>query len=119
MLVLFTLGVGMFIGAQIAGKIEATHTPVSSKTQNELQVTLGKEITKLEGELEEADDKGLIEEKIADLNKQKGEARLAELRAMEWKPIWLKPAIFAAIIMILFIIVFKDKTKPDEEGQAA
>ena len=119
MLVLFTLGVGMFIGAQIAGKIEATHTPVSSKTQNELQVTLGKEITKLEGELEEADDKGLIEEKIADLNKQKGEARLAELRAMEWKPIWLKPAIFAAIIMILFMIVFKDKTKPDEEGQAA
>src|SRR5262249_19534318 len=30
MLVLFTLGLGMFIGAQVAGKIEAQHTPAAS-----------------------------------------------------------------------------------------
>src|SRR6266850_3699167 len=31
LLVLFTLGLGMFIGAQIAGKVEAQHTPAASK----------------------------------------------------------------------------------------
>jgi len=39
MLVLFTLGLGMTIGAQVAGRIEAMHTPEASKTQAAIVVS--------------------------------------------------------------------------------
>ena len=38
----------------------------------------------------------------------KTSARHDELAAIEWKPLWGKPAIFAAVILVLFLFTFKD-----------
>jgi hypothetical protein len=34
----------------------------------------------------------------------------ASLKSIEWKPRWGKPAIFAAAILVLFVLFFKNKT---------
>ncbi|MBG88339.1 MAG: MFS transporter [Verrucomicrobiales bacterium] len=100
MLVLFTLGLGMFIGAQVAGKIEAQHTTAESKGFAERQAALGTQIA----ELQEA---GGNEEQITKLTEEKGAARRSELAAIEWKQLWGKPAIFAGIVMLIFIGLFR------------
>ena len=44
---LFTLGLGMFIGAQVAGWVEAAHTTPASKNFGEQVQAKGKEIAQL------------------------------------------------------------------------
>src|SRR4029079_11818872 len=51
LLVLFTLGLGMFIGAQVAGKIEAQHTTKASKDFAAEVAAKGREITELSNKL--------------------------------------------------------------------
>ncbi len=86
MLVLFTLGLGMFIGAQVAGKIEVKHTPEASKA--------------FAAQLAELPESATDEEKAA--------VRKQELKAIEWKPLWGKPALFAGAVMLIFIALFRD-----------
>ena len=183
LLVFFTLGLGMFIGAQIAGKVEGQHTPDNTKliamAENEgqkqrLTASLGDdkaaETMKHWGELPSINDDivsvnneiialnelgnkelatvglmqtdgnfttlpnaiaGLnkskstrlkeLETNQAALNEEKKARRTSELRAMEWKPIWGKPAIFAGVIMVLFVAVFREKTSsnPDKSDNEA
>jgi hypothetical protein len=117
LLVFFTLGLGMFIGAQVAAKIEGQHTPAESKTQAKLGAELGEKITPLQKQLVEKPDDESLKAEIEALTKQKSEARIAELRAIEWKPLWGKPAIFAGIVMLLFIVFFRDdKSKKKDEA---
>jgi nucleoside transporter len=109
MLVLFTLGLGMFIGAQVAGKIEAQHTTDESKAFAAQVVEIGDQIAAEEKLLEgiaEAE-QSPITAKIEELKKSKDEARLSELKAIEWKPLWGKPAIFAGVILLMFIALFR------------
>lgn len=101
MLVLFTLGLGMLIGAQVAGQIEARHTTQASKDFGAKQVQLSEQIA----ELEKGDGN---EDQIATLTAEKGEARKSELKAIEWKQLWGKPAIFAAAVMLFFIATFRN-----------
>ena len=117
LLVFFTLGLGMFIGAQVAAKIEGQHTPAESKAQAKLGAELGEKITPLQKQLVEKPDDESLKAEIEALTKQKSEARIAELRAIEWKPLWGKPAIFAGIVMLLFIVFFRnDKSKKTNEA---
>ena len=53
---------------------------------------------------------------IAQLETQKAELRRTELKAIEWKPLWGKPAIFAAAILLIFLLLFKDKAAPQREA---
>jgi nucleoside transporter len=117
MLVLFTLGVGMFFGAQIAGKIEAMHTTDASKNFAAQVVEKGKEIEALQPKLAAASatEKPAIQSQINKLDAEKTALRQSELKAIEWKPLWGKPAIFAAAILVLFVALFRNP-KP---GQAA
>ena len=122
MLVLFTLGLGMFIGAQVAGKIEAQHTPATSMIWSKVaSVSANAEKVKaLEASVvsaagEEAKKKAAMElgtfikETRSKLVKeQQSELRKAELRAIEWKPLWGKPALFAGIIMLVFLALFRN-----------
>lgn len=94
MLVLFTLGLGMFIGAQVAGKIEAKHTTAESKAFASQLVAL--------------DDSATDEDKAA--------IRKQELKAIEWKPLWGKPAFFAGAVMLIFIALFRDNRRKDKAG---
>ncbi|MEW4490984.1 MFS transporter [Thalassoglobus sp. JC818] len=108
LLVMLTLGVGMLIGAQTAGVIEGQHTTEQSQKLKELVVAKGNEI-------QAAEDREAPEDEIATLQGEKAALRKQELQAIEWKPLWAKPAIFAAVIMVLFILLFHDKVRTEEE----
>jgi hypothetical protein len=110
MLVLFTLGLGMFVGAQVAGKIEAQHTTDASKAQAAIVTAKGAEAAKLSEALAKADAVGkpALEAQLKKVNEEKAAARKAELKAIEWKPLWGKPAIFAGIILLVFLALFRN-----------
>ena len=108
LLVMLTLGVGMLIGAQIAGKIEADASPKEMKPLQDQQ-------TALQGQIDELD-KGADKEKIEELQAQKKEIRIAELNLVDWKTIWGIPAIGAAGILLFFLVTFHedDDSTPTE-----
>lgn len=116
LLVLFTLGLGMFIGAQVAGQIEARHTPQASKDLGAQVLAKGQEIAQLSTQLATAtgDERAVLESQINALETEKLELRRAELQAIEWKPLWAKPAIFAGAILLIFIAIFRQpkRTQP-------
>jgi nucleoside transporter len=114
LLVLFTLGLGMFIGAQVAGRIEAQHTTAESKAYAAQVVAKGQEIEQVSKELATASDanKPALQEQLQKLKGEKAAARKAELQAIEWKPLWGKPAIFAGAILVLFVALFRQPKKP-------
>jgi hypothetical protein len=126
LLVLFTLGLGMCIGAQIAGKIEAQHTTQASKDFAAQVAAKGREITELSNKLTIAQgpERTPLEDQIKKLETEKLALRKSELQAIEWKPLWGKPAIFAGAILVLFAAFFrppakKQPTPVEQESVAA
>jgi len=117
MLVLFTLGLGMTIGAQIAGRIETSHTPPASREYSQQVVSKGAEISELQERTPSADDaeRPDWEASLAKLREEQSALRISELNAIEWKPLWAKPAIFAAIVLLAFLLLFRAPIKPDDE----
>lgn len=120
MLVLFTLGLGMFIGAQVAGKIEAQHTPQRSTDLAGQVKAKGQELAALQTKLATAAaaEKPAVQAEITALAKESASIRKAELLAKEWKPIWGKPAIFAGIVLVLFVALFRDNRIKKEPANA-
>ncbi|MFN0111265.1 MAG: MFS transporter [Blastocatellia bacterium] len=110
LLVLFTLGLGMYIGAMAASYVLTQHTTDKSSEAAQQMVTKTAEIEKLKAN--PAADKA----QIAQLENQKAELRRAELKAIDWKPLWGKPAIFAAAILLIFLLLFKDKASKQREA---
>ncbi|MDX1950736.1 MAG: MFS transporter [Verrucomicrobiota bacterium] len=114
LLVLFTLGLGMFIGAQIAGKMEARHTPQAARdlaVQVAAKTTAAAEARSRLASTP-ASGKAALQAEVDRLEAERATLRHSELKAIEWKPFWGRPAIFAAGIMLLFILLFKgDKRK--------
>jgi nucleoside transporter len=113
MLVLFTLGLGMTIGAQVAGRIETSHTTSASKEFSQQVVAKGAEITAVQSQIATADAaaKPALETSLATLTAEQADLRKSELKAIEWKPLWGKPAAFSAIILVAFILLFRDNGK--------
>ena len=109
MLVLFTLGLGMLIGAQVAGKVETANTPPEAVALNEEVKVLGEKIAELKDF--DVPDKEQIEALEAESSEKAKEA----LRLMDWQAIWTVPAVFAAVIMVLFAALFHDSPKADPE----
>src|SRR5262245_20857655 len=112
LLVLFTLGLGMAIGAKVAGFIETQHTPAAASAFNQQMVATTAEIEQLKGRraTEGGADRAALETQINQVEAEKTEFGRAVLKAIEWKPLWAKPAIFAAAILALFVLLFKNKT---------
>jgi nucleoside transporter len=121
MLVLFTLGLGMLIGAQLAGRIEAHHTPafpVAAITEIAPEQGAALRVLEERWQSTEGAEKELAEQRLNDSiaafkDSLDGEGqtalRKAELRSIEWGPLWAKPALFAGVVMFIFILLFKDK----------
>ncbi len=110
LLVLFTLGLGMFIGAQVAGSIEAQHTTEASK-QYAAQLTAASKAydeTKAKLAMADAATKTVLTAELTKLEADKTNFRKQELKAIEWKPLWGKPAAFAAFVLVLFAILFRN-----------
>ncbi len=110
LLVLFTLGLGMFIGAKVAAKIEAAYTPAESKAFAAQVQQLGVEIETAKT----ANDDALV----ADLTARKDQARHDELAAIDWKMLWRIPAAFAGVVLVIFCLTFHDRsdTGPDSDS---
>jgi nucleoside transporter len=103
LLVLFTLGLGMAIGAQLAARVESRHTPQAS-------ITLAKDRQDLVIELEQVERTSSNSPQIDEMESEIHSLRLEELRAIEWKQLWAKPGVLAAGILILFLLLFREKT---------
>ena len=108
MLVLFTLGLGMMIGAQIAGRVEKHYTPPKTAELNEQAGAVGKKIEALEAESRSAEADSAREVELAALRKEQERLTIQALQAMQWRPIWAIPAVGAAIVMIGFLFIFRD-----------
>jgi nucleoside transporter len=130
MLVLFTLGLGMAVGAQAAGRIEAQHTPKASVWIAQVFPDKAESVRAIETRLESSPDeeKAKIQEELSQAVKtirdganeeQQAALRKAELKSVEWKPLWAKPAIFAAAILALFVLLFKNKSAAVSDKKAA
>ena len=121
LLVMLTLGLGMLIGAQVAGRIETQHTPKTSKVFNAAVVEMTDQIAQLEDELSSGSSEVTQEQfNIDDLVAKKAELRHKELAGIEWRELWGKPAIFAGIVLVVFVFLFRDETRTDDrEVEAA
>ena len=102
LLVMLTLGLGMMIGAQVGGYVEGQHTTAEAKNFNDQVVAKTKEI-------DAAKEAGRDEATIEALTAEKTELRHQELAAIEWKELWLKPALFALAVLIGFVLLFHEK----------
>ncbi len=120
MLVLFTLGLGMAIGANVAGRIEAQHTPAASSELGRQMVAKSAELELLRTRMATASpaERAAMESQAQALEAEKNRLRQAELKAIEWAPLWAKPAIFAAVILALFVLFFKNKTAVASDKKA-
>lgn len=105
LLVMLTLGLGMMIGAQIGGAVEAQHTTAEAKAFNEQVMAKADEIDAAI----EADAAPAV---IETLEAEKTVLRHSELAALEWYQIWIKPAGFALVVLIIFIVLFRDSSQP-------
>ncbi len=109
LLVLFTLGLGMAIGANVAGRIEAQCTTDASKAQAAIVVVKTEQIAKVAEQIKTADaaSKTALEAALKTLETEKSAARKAELMAIDWKTLWGQPAAFAGLILVLFTLLFR------------
>lgn len=120
LLVLLTLGLGMFIGAQVAGKIEAKYTPEIVAVNSEKMQQNSTKISELTKSKESAQGDALTsaDAEIAALTKANGELAQENLKAMNWKMIWGIPAAMAAIVLVFFTLLFKEPKKTEEKEVA-
>jgi nucleoside transporter len=114
MLVLFTLGLGMLIGAQIAGKVETTYTPSEDPEFTALQSgtkTAGDELARLKVEFEklpEGAERTALLEKVKAGEEKQNTLTTGLLKLMDWKSIWTIPAYMALGVLVLFALLFRD-----------
>lgn len=102
MLVLFTLGLGMLIGARVAGVWEEYNTPQESRTLGAQVQEMGTEIANLE---QSGGDAATIQELQA-----RQSATLQEAQGLiNWEWIWGLPAVLAALVLGLFLAVFREQ----------
>lgn len=100
MLVFFTLGLGMFIGANVAGQIEVRYTPPEA-------LEYRADVQRVAGEISALDAVSDVAQ-VDELTQQMKAFRTQELQAMNWQYIWGIPAIMAAIVLLVFILFFKE-----------
>ena len=110
LLVLFTLGLGMCIGAYVAGKVEGRFTPPEFEALNKQRQEAAAKVESLETEQAKASDaaRGAIDEQLAAAKKSLNDLTVQALKTLDWKMIWGIPAVFAAVIMVIFALIFKD-----------
>jgi hypothetical protein len=103
----------MLIGAQIAGVVEGRYTPQASRDAAAQVSAKAVEIEGLQASRTSATagEQLTIDSQIKQLEVEKEGLRRDELKAIQWTPIWGIPAIFAAGVLILFVLFFKDKSR--------
>ncbi|WP_404476677.1 MFS transporter [Novosphingobium sp. BL-52-GroH] len=110
MLVILTVGLGMAIGAQLAGRVETRFTPAKSVALADLVQAKGREIAVLEARRNAAAPSGrsAIDTRIAILDGERQAAREAELASKDWRFIFGIPAAMSGFALLLFLLLFRD-----------
>ena len=123
MLVLFTLGFGMLIGAQVAGSVEEANTPPEGVALRNQAQEVGGRILELNQKIEPLDQTAAqpLQDQVAKLKMQQDKLTLSWLKSIQWKTIWMMPAIGVGIIMLFFAVLFNELTdiKDVTEGEVA
>ena len=101
LLALFTLGAGMLIGAQVAGRIETSSTPRES-------VALSEEVQQIGAEIARLTEQGGGAATLQALREDQDAKSLKALQLVDWRMIWGVPAALAGVIMLLFAVLFKE-----------
>ncbi len=119
LLVLFTLGLGMGIGALAGGRIEAMYTPPEVDAMKKEAAETAKQVEMLEAKVLQGGDgaeaaQTQLTEARATLNQQ----TVAYLKKLDWKMIWAIPAALAAVILAVFAVAFREQPTADAAAQA-
>ncbi len=101
LLVLFTLGLGTLIGAQVAGMVEERNTPQVSRT-------LSAEVLDLGGRIARLQEAGGGAEEIAALQAEQSAKAAQALQVVDWRSLWMLPAGLAALVMAVFLALFRE-----------
>lgn len=125
MLVFFTLGLGMFIGAQVAGRVEDTWRDHEQAAVIQQQIGEQKtEIQALQAILDSGRKVAGTAAKLEAAQDNLTKLGVDDLRAYDWETIWRIPAIAAFIVLLLFIFIFPrnpesahDTKSPDDPGE--
>ncbi|MDA1312828.1 MAG: MFS transporter [Acidobacteria bacterium] len=111
MLVLFTLGLGMLIGAQVAGVVEEAYTPPETVALNAEVQQLGGRIAVLQEQA--AGGAAGLDQQIQALTAEQSAKSVKALQALNWKMIWGIPAVLAALAMFLFAFLFHENRESE------
>jgi len=116
MLVLFTLGLGMLLGAQAAGLTEEYFAQPEAKSLKAQADELVAQATMLAA----GQDPRSVPQAAALLDRATELSTKAAGIPPRWQPIWAVPAVGAAVVLVLFVLFFRDTTAPAvTEGEVA
>ncbi len=104
LLVFFTIGLGMFVGAMVAGKTEVHFTDEPARL---VQV---ERITELDNQISQLQMQS-GEEATASLQADRVAAQRVLLNTTDWSSIYKWPAYGALAVMLLFLVLFRDPKK--------
>lgn len=105
MLVLFTLGFGMLLGARVAGMWEEANTPQEVQVLSAEVQQMGSQIARLEEAGAPAADVGAMREDQAALLQR-------AQKLIDWQAVWALPAGLSALVLALFVAVFRERSAP-------
>lgn len=110
MLVLFTLGLGMLIGARVAGVWEERNTPAESRALSAEVLELGTEVAQLEAT-------GADEEQVRTLREEQAEKIQRAQGLIDWRALWGLPAVLSALVLVLFLAIFRERGTAGRSGE--
>lgn len=110
MLVLFTLGLGMLIGARVAGVWEERNTPAESRALSAEVLELGTEVAQLEAT-------GADEEQVRALRVEQADKIQQAQGLIDWRALWGLPAVLSAVVLVLFLAIFRDRGTAGGSGE--
>jgi MFS family permease len=121
MLVILTVGLGMAIGAQLAGRVETRFTPPQSVAYADVVQAKGREIALLDVQKNTGDPAAApaITARMATLAQERDAAREAELRSKDWRFIFGIPAAMSALALLVFLLLFRDDRLVSRKDKAA
>ncbi len=102
MLVLFTLGLGMLVGAGVAGVWEEVNTPQQTRVLSEEVQQIGAELAQLEAA-------NAPPEQIQQLRSTQANKLNQAQSLIDWQAIWGLPAVLSALVLALFVAIFRDR----------
>lgn len=116
-LILVTLGLGLLIGAQVSGALVKHYKSENFGELDAQAIALRTEHDTLLEQAVAADD--VTATSLEGAAQQKWEASIPlRLQTHNWRMIWSIPAIGAAILMLLFILIFREEEEPLPSGKS-